>query len=220
MTRKTRSWRWSSPRGPSIAIAACTWMCSRISAPRPPRAASSTGTSGMPIRGRAWGDRLAHAARAGFAAVANAASAAIIDGCTSSNEKPAYALPTSARPARRRLVQASRPRGRQERLATAGAYGAGARTRPRHGRRANLAAGEPTAVTAPSDAAAGAMPDDSAARHLKRSMRMPDLDLPTTSGGSINFARLPGLAIVYCYPWTGRPGLANPPNWDDIPGAH
>ena len=22
------------------------------------------------------------------------------------------------------------------------------------------------------------------------------------------------------YPWTGRPGHPNPPNWDDIPGAH
>ena len=28
------------------------------------------------------------------------------------------------------------------------------------------------------------------------------------------------MAIVYCYPWTGRPGLPNPPGWDDIPGAH
>ena len=28
------------------------------------------------------------------------------------------------------------------------------------------------------------------------------------------------MAIVYCYPWTGRPGLPNPPSWDDIPGAH
>jgi peroxiredoxin len=26
--------------------------------------------------------------------------------------------------------------------------------------------------------------------------------------------------IVYCYPWTGRPGEPNPPAWDDIPGAH
>jgi peroxiredoxin len=49
---------------------------------------------------------------------------------------------------------------------------------------------------------------------------MPDLHLPTTAGGSISLARLPGLAIVFCYPWTGRPGLSNPPHWDDIPGAH
>jgi peroxiredoxin len=79
-------------------------------------------------------------------------------------------------------------------------------------------------VTVSSEGAAGAgpgwLPDDGAARHLKRGTRMPDRDLPTTSGGSVNLARLPGLAIVYCYPWTGRPGLPNPPDWDDIPGAH
>jgi peroxiredoxin len=49
---------------------------------------------------------------------------------------------------------------------------------------------------------------------------MPDLDLPTTMGATVNFARLAGRAIVYCYPWTGRPGLPDPPGWDDIPGAH
>jgi len=64
------------------------------------------------------------------------------------------------------------------------------------------------------------LPDDGAARHLKRGQRMPDFDLPTTSGRHVNFARLDGMAIVYCYPWTGRPGLPNPPDWDDIAGAH
>ena len=62
--------------------------------------------------------------------------------------------------------------------------------------------------------------DDGGARHLKRGQRMPDLDLPTTFGRGVNFAGLDGMAIVYCYPWTGRPGLPNPPDWDDIPGAH
>lgn len=66
----------------------------------------------------------------------------------------------------------------------------------------------------------GALPDDGGARHLKRGMRMPDLDLPTTSGGSVNLARACGLTIVYCYPWTGRPDLPDPPDWDLIPGAH
>lgn len=66
----------------------------------------------------------------------------------------------------------------------------------------------------------GELPHDGAARHLRRGQRMPDLDLPTTAGLSVNFARAPGMAIVYCYPWTGRPGLPNPPDWDDIPGAH
>jgi peroxiredoxin len=62
--------------------------------------------------------------------------------------------------------------------------------------------------------------DDGSARHLKRGQRMPDLDLPTTAGQIVNFSRLCGMAIVYCYPWTGRPGLPNPPDWDDIAGAH
>ena len=62
--------------------------------------------------------------------------------------------------------------------------------------------------------------DDGSAAHLKRGKRMPDLDLPTTAGRTVNFAQLPGRTIVYCYPWTGRPGAPNPPRWDDIPGAH
>jgi len=62
--------------------------------------------------------------------------------------------------------------------------------------------------------------DDGAARHLKRGRRMPDLDLPATIAGPVNLARRPGRVIVYCYPWTGRPGRANPKGWDEIPGAH
>jgi len=62
--------------------------------------------------------------------------------------------------------------------------------------------------------------DDGGARHLKRGRRMPDIALPTTADRQVSFAGLAGRAIVFCYPWTGRPGLANPPGWDDIPGAH
>jgi peroxiredoxin len=66
----------------------------------------------------------------------------------------------------------------------------------------------------------GVLADDGGARHLKRGRRMPDIPLPTTAGRRISFAQLPGRSIIYCYPWTGRPGVANPPGWDDIPGAH
>jgi peroxiredoxin len=62
--------------------------------------------------------------------------------------------------------------------------------------------------------------DDGAARHLRRGRRMPALSLPATSGGAVNLAQLAGRVILYCYPWTGRPGLPNPEGWDDIPGAH
>jgi peroxiredoxin len=49
---------------------------------------------------------------------------------------------------------------------------------------------------------------------------VPDVALQATSGRSINVGRLAGRAVVFCYPWTGRPGHPNPPNWDAIPGAH
>ena len=92
----------------------------------------------------------------------------------------------------------------------------GVSARQERGRRARLAA----RASPPMSAAALALADDGGARHLQRGRRMPDIDLPTTAGSRVNFARLPGRAIVYCYPWTGRPGLPNPPGWDDIPGAH
>lgn len=50
--------------------------------------------------------------------------------------------------------------------------------------------------------------------------RLPDVELPATSGNPVNPAKLPGPAVIFCYPWTGRPGVANPPHWDEIPGAH
>ena len=62
--------------------------------------------------------------------------------------------------------------------------------------------------------------DDGAARHLVAGLALPDLALASTTGGAINLRRLARGAIVYVYPWTGRPGLADPPGWDDIPGAH
>ncbi len=61
--------------------------------------------------------------------------------------------------------------------------------------------------------------DDGAAAHLQ-GMRLTDLALPSTSGGSVP---LPGLAsgraVLFFYPRTGRPGEPVGPNWDAIPGA-
>lgn len=62
--------------------------------------------------------------------------------------------------------------------------------------------------------------DDGAARLLVRGLAMPDIALPTTGAREVNFSRLDGWTILFIYPWTGRPGGENPPNWDDIPGAH
>lgn len=62
--------------------------------------------------------------------------------------------------------------------------------------------------------------DDGAAAHLTVGMALPDVTLPATGGPDICLATLPGRNLVAIYPWTGRPGVPNPPDWDDIPGAH
>jgi peroxiredoxin len=62
--------------------------------------------------------------------------------------------------------------------------------------------------------------DCGGARHLTAGHEIPDLALPSTKGGELEISRLPGLAILFIYPWTGAPGRPNPPGWDAIPGAH
>jgi peroxiredoxin len=61
--------------------------------------------------------------------------------------------------------------------------------------------------------------DDDGAAHLKPRTRLPAFSLPSTLGGIVDVSRLAD-AVIYIYPWTGRPGVSNPPGWDDIPGAH
>jgi peroxiredoxin len=60
--------------------------------------------------------------------------------------------------------------------------------------------------------------DDGAARHLA-GMKLPDLALPATGGGTVNLATLKGRSVVYIYPRTGVPGIDLPPGWNEIPGA-
>ncbi len=62
--------------------------------------------------------------------------------------------------------------------------------------------------------------DDGGAAHLARGAPLPHIALPSSLGGDVNLATHPDAAIVYIYPWTGRPGLPDPPGWDDIAGAH
>jgi len=62
--------------------------------------------------------------------------------------------------------------------------------------------------------------DDGRASHLARGLRLPSLALSSTVGNATDLSRLPGRSVIFCYPWTGRPGLPNPPNWDNIAGAH
>ena len=64
------------------------------------------------------------------------------------------------------------------------------------------------------------MHDHGAANHLAPGMRLPSLALPATNGSSIDLSALKGRSLIIVYPWTGRPGHPNPPDWDVIPGAH
>lgn len=61
---------------------------------------------------------------------------------------------------------------------------------------------------------------DDSAPGLAPGARLPPLALPATDGGMIDIAALPGRSLVMVYPWTGCPGRPNPPNWDEIQGAH
>jgi peroxiredoxin len=60
--------------------------------------------------------------------------------------------------------------------------------------------------------------DDGACAHLP-GLRLPSIPLPATDGRSVDLAALPGRAVVYCYPRTGRPDQPPPDGWDAIPGA-
>jgi peroxiredoxin len=60
--------------------------------------------------------------------------------------------------------------------------------------------------------------DDGLANHLA-GMTIPSCLLPATDGSHVDLAALLGKTVVYAYPRTGRPDLANPQGWDLIPGA-
>lgn len=60
--------------------------------------------------------------------------------------------------------------------------------------------------------------DEGGASHLEGAL-LPDLDLPSTDGASVNPARLKGQWVLYIYPMTGRPDIPLPEGWDAIPGA-
>jgi peroxiredoxin len=60
--------------------------------------------------------------------------------------------------------------------------------------------------------------DDGACDHLKGS-RLPDIELRSTSGDMVNLAGVKGRIVLFCYPMTGKLGVALPEGWDEIPGA-
>lgn len=63
-------------------------------------------------------------------------------------------------------------------------------------------------------------PDDGGAMHLLPGRRLPSIALPSTVGAALDVSGLKGGAVLFIYPWTGRPGVENPPDWDRIAGAH
>jgi peroxiredoxin len=68
---------------------------------------------------------------------------------------------------------------------------------------------------------AGELPapsDDGAAAHLL-GRELPDVALLATDGRRIELRTLAPLIVIYCYPMTGRPGVALPEDWAAIPGA-
>lgn len=60
--------------------------------------------------------------------------------------------------------------------------------------------------------------DDGACDHLI-GMKLPDIDLLATDGSQVNLSLQTRKTVIYCYPMTGKPGVALPDGWDDIPGA-
>jgi peroxiredoxin len=50
-------------------------------------------------------------------------------------------------------------------------------------------------------------------------MLIPDVSLWSTDDQKINLAHLSGWNLIFCYPMTGRPGVAIPEGWLAIPGA-
>lgn len=55
---------------------------------------------------------------------------------------------------------------------------------------------------------------------MRKGLHLPAVALPSTGGGAVDLSQRAGRGLLILYPWTGRPGTPNPPNWDDIPGAH
>lgn len=60
--------------------------------------------------------------------------------------------------------------------------------------------------------------DDGSARHLSGAS-IPAVALPSTAGGEVRLADVPGRTVVFAYPMTGVPGVPLSEGWDEIPGA-
>jgi peroxiredoxin len=61
--------------------------------------------------------------------------------------------------------------------------------------------------------------DDGAAAHLTGAV-IPSIRLESTDGGEVDIREVSsGRLVLYVFPKMGRPDQADPPGWDEIPGA-
>jgi peroxiredoxin len=60
--------------------------------------------------------------------------------------------------------------------------------------------------------------DDGLAAHLE-GMLLPRVSLKSTRGHPVNLSEIKQRLVIYVYPLTGRPDVALPMGWDEIPGA-
>lgn len=60
--------------------------------------------------------------------------------------------------------------------------------------------------------------DDGLTAHLQ-GMQLPNLSLASTGGEFVNLLETQQTLVLYIYPLTGRPEVALPVGWDEIPGA-
>src|SRR5665213_4272249 len=73
-------------------------------------------------------------------------------------------------------------------------------------------------VDAPNWSTIPAPQDDGATRHLLGA-RIASVALEASDGRLIDLSKQPGVVVLYAYPRTGVPDVANPDGWDSIPGA-
>jgi len=60
--------------------------------------------------------------------------------------------------------------------------------------------------------------DDGASKHLL-GLKLPSLLLISTKGNNVDLSKLKGRQVIFIYPMTGRPDVALPEGWNEIPGA-
>jgi peroxiredoxin len=61
--------------------------------------------------------------------------------------------------------------------------------------------------------------DDGAYGHLRVGMAVPDVQLPATTGETLNVVASSAFTVIFLYPMTGTRGQPMPDGWLELPGA-